>query len=131
MAIDMYLDRRLREWANWIVDIKMGNLGYPKESLISKVMLLGMIVRSGTSKPPISNPRAEHVGYWLARMGQTYPHYYEAVALCYLNPNIPSRFLAKELNISKSNFNERVKDGKIWLSGWLDAYAENELMEAV
>lgn len=126
MIFDIYIDSRLREWANWIIDIKLGNLGYPKESLISKVMILGMLVRSGISKPPISHPRAEHVGYWLMRMSERYPRYSEAVALCYLNPEIPQRFLARELKVSVSTLKERVKDGKVWLSGLLTAYSESE-----
>lgn len=126
-VFDVYLESRLREWGNWIVDIKLGREGWPKESLISKVAILGMIINTSGSKPPISDhPRAEEVGYWIKQLSYVYPHYAEAVAIYYLNPNLPRRYMAKEINTSIRTFLERKREGKIWLNGYLTSISKDD-----
>ncbi len=127
VRFDLYIESRLREWANWIIDIKLGNIGHPKESLISKIMLLGILSSTNNKQsiPLVSHDSAEIVGYWLMRMSQYYPRYTEAIFVYYLNPNYSLRLMANELKISISTLKARVKDGKVWLSGLLTAYSDD------
>jgi len=127
MIFDEYLESRLREWANWCIDIELGNEGWPKESPMSKVMVVGILTRSPGPRPPMSHPRAEEVSFWIARLGVTYPLYAQAIQDLYFNRHLPYKVIAHARRISVSTLKQRAHDGKVWLNGFLTEY-EKEAM---
>jgi hypothetical protein len=119
---DHYLEDRLAEWARWYNDFEYGNLGWPKESLFVKVIMMGVFLKSTRPLEPVNNERAEEVNFWVKRLEKIYPLYAQALRIYYFYPDLPNRKIAHEFKISISTLKQRVQSAKIWLSGLLSAY---------
>lgn len=118
---DERVEIRLRGWARYVIDLELGNEGYPKKSVIS-LFADGFGLREEfKSICLITDDRAQQTGYWLVLMGRIYPHEYEAVVFHYLSTKTP-REICEALCISKRTFYQRLLGAKVWLSGCISRH---------
>lgn len=120
---DERVEIRLRGWARWCIDLANGNDGYPRKSIISLFADGYGLREEFKSVPLISDDRAQQTGYWLHEMGKIYPQEKEAVFFQYLTTKHP-REIAQALCISRRTYYQRLLGAKVWLSGRLARFEE-------
>lgn len=127
-----YLEARLQLWAWWYISIARGEVGWPPASIMTVVLELGAYIHSPKPRDIPTNDLAEEINMWVIQLGKLHPQLEKALRAYYgldeesikLNRQLPLKRIAQKQGISLSNFKERVKDAKLWLSGRI--YPETE-----
>lgn len=104
---ESYASLRLTEWAAWAR--KLGEqIGWPPETLLSRVMREGMNGASQGSRPPVDMPeQVAEVDRIISRM----PAHIKASICEHYLTYAPSEDKAKRLGIQRSVFWSRIKSG--------------------
>lgn len=124
MVFDPALEHRLYEWGGWCVDLKNGNIGYPRESPMVAIIEVGIFCPNFGPREPRLNDRAMEIARWVRRLSLEFPDYATALQDYYFNPKMPLRVLAEARGISIRTLKARVFSGKVWLSGRISADEE-------
>lgn len=120
--LNVELDRRMRNWAYWIISFKKNEVGFPNRSTIADFGMDGSL-QPRHSKPPFSLQGvelADQMNGWLNIMGVHHPDYKSAIIRYYLTRFKISE-LAKQVNIHPHTFKDRLRDARTWLKGRLSA----------
>lgn len=117
------LESCLKTWAWWRNNISQGCAGWPSETILSKMINYGgsLPYKNNNKTPqscPIQNNTAEEIDNLLKKMNREYPEYATALADYYLG-NYPVHVLVTMHKCSRSSYMQRVKSGKVWLSGYV------------
>lgn len=120
LNLNIELERRLLNWAYWVIAFANNEVGYPAKSTIADFGLTDSHIRK--SKPPFSlnNLQADELNGWINIMGKFYPHYKTILGAYYLRKRgLRISDLATIFKISERRFKQQLHDARLWLSGRL------------
>jgi hypothetical protein len=113
---EFVVDARLIEWGYWCRKILDGGLGYPSQSIESKLRAdraAGCII-------PM-NESAEEIDRLINDLGRKLSHNHAlALRIRYVSYNNINEDLKKN-NLKRGTYELKLREAKIWLSGKLDA----------
>jgi hypothetical protein len=142
------LEYRLQVWAEWSARSIDSGMGYANETLESKLMRMGCIIRYKGVQYITENPQAEEIEAGLVNLAETNKMQVYCIRARYVGElkvdgraslyieRVPvfrsNAKLAKELKISVKTFERYIKEAKSFLDGWLRAkealrHQENKL----
>lgn len=127
LNMEVELERRLTNWAYWIICFERNEIGYPSKATIADFGMPNSYIR--TSKPPfpLNNIQADEINTWINIMGEIRPECKVAIATYYLRKNgLRIYQIAKALNITLTMFNRHLHDGKTWLMGRLSSILDKK-----
>lgn len=105
------IDRRLREWGNWLVKSMDNGLGYSSKSSSDCINSGG---RTTAPFYPRSNPYAEKIHETINGLRAIYPKLYRVIYINYILPGSRNSKL-KDNDIAETTFRERLLKAKIWI----------------
>ena len=118
----LYVDQRLKTWANWYTHFLTGHLGYAQIPIHQ--LMLGMDIASGRKQSTIPiNPIAESVEKALSVLRQQDEQLAKVLIVHYAYFGCYEDRI-RYVGLSGARFSERLKQGKCWLVGWFTANGE-------
>ncbi len=122
-SLDLYLEKRLHEWARWCHIGNRINIGYPPENILYKIHKEGQIGRFNKVYQAIDayiNPKEEspeeQISNWVMDLQKYNPTLSDVLKARYLTrKRMPIKFLALKLNISHRTFEDRLRVAKNFL----------------
>lgn len=122
MSYDHEVERRLRAWAYFEVEMRGGFIGWPEKSVIC-LFSDGHITpryQAVSTCPLLKYAVAQEMSAWVSLMKRKMPEHAEAICLYYLTRrNI--REISDFLGVPTSTFKQRLREARIWLSGLISA----------
>ena len=114
-----YLERRLNQWAEWILQGNDFGLGYPKKTIEAKMADTGGIWKKlSTDRAIPSNPNAEAMEHFIRELEKNYPFLAMILRMQYLAQGSPNE-KAKKLKLSHTRYYSYLSSAKYWLDGYL------------
>jgi len=116
--IEKELDRRLTNWAYWVIPILKNEIGFPAKSVIADIDFGSLANYVRVSKPPIplNNFQADEMNCWINLMGKVKPEFKQAIKEFYLSKHTIVK-ISKTLEISTRTFNDRLHGARTFLKG--------------
>jgi hypothetical protein len=114
-SVDVYLESRLHEWAEWLKSGNFLNIGYPRQSVSALIMEGKCISKKDSFRKTVeANESAEEIEKFVVEMAQYKPLVAKSLQMYYLE-QLSFRQGAKKLSISYAQYSLYVQMAKSWL----------------
>lgn len=115
--VDIYLENRLQEWAEWLKSGNFLNIGYPRQSISALVMEGKSVSKKDNFRKTVeTNESAEEIEKFVVEMARYKPLMAKSLRMHYFD-QLSFRRSAKKLNISYMQYNLYIQMAKQWLLG--------------
>ena len=119
--MQIYIDKRLDHWAEWVLKGNWSGQGYPIKSILYDFMNLGCVLPKAKGRLPLPyDEDAEEMERCVMQMAKQKPKIAFSLRIQYLTQGTIQQ-KSKYTHSSLSKFKMDVQMAKQWLTGWFSA----------
>lgn len=126
-AMQIYIEKRLDHWAEWVLKGNWGCQGYPTKNILYDWIKMGCVLSSTKGKKakgqlPLlpCDEEAEEIEHCIMEMHKQNPKIALALRLKYLSQGTTHQ-KSKSIHSSGTQFKAHVNMARQWLAGWFSA----------
>lgn len=119
--MQIYIDKRLDHWAEWVLKGNWGNRGYPSKNVLYEWIKMGCVISKAKGRQPLPcDEEAEEVERCVIEMAKQRPKIALALRTEYLIRGTMKQ-KSKCIHSSLAQFKVDLQMAKQWLAGWFSA----------